>query len=59
MKSVRAKDVISVTVLQNAITRKAAWATIKNAQTGEVLHTGKPGYIKRVAKQKYNKQVVF
>jgi len=30
------------------------WAKIVHAKTGEVLHTGQLGYIKQVAKRKYN-----
>jgi hypothetical protein len=30
------------------------WAQITDAQSGRVLHTGQPRYIKRVAKAKYN-----
>ena len=30
------------------------WAQIVECKTGNVLHTGQPRYIKRVAKDRYN-----
>jgi hypothetical protein len=30
------------------------WAQIVNCQTGSVMHTGQPNYIKRVARTRYN-----
>ena len=35
------------------------WARITDAQSGQVLHTGQPAYIKRVAKKKYNTSLNF
>jgi|TARA_R110000824_G_scaffold286899_1_gene475000 hypothetical protein len=35
------------------------WARITDAQSGQVLHTGQPAYIKQVAKKKYNTSLDF
>ena len=57
MKAVETVDAVRVEVVKNSVTRKAAWGRIRNAATGQVLHTGTPAYLKRVAKAKYNKIV--
>lgn len=48
-----------IKVIQNSIKKRVAWAQIVDAQTGQTLHTGQPGYIKRVAKTRYNVNTTF
>ena len=57
MKNVPVADVVPVVVISNRVTRKTAWARIRHAVTGKVLHVGKPRYIERVAREKYGKIV--
>jgi hypothetical protein len=33
------------------------WSQVLDAKTGEVLHTGQTGYIKRVVRTKYNQVI--
>jgi len=34
------------------------WGQIRDAKTNQILHTGRVGYIRRVALKRYNTQVV-
>ena len=44
----------TIKVESNGAAAKAnQWMRIKDAKTGEILHTGKPAYIKRLAKKRY------
>jgi len=44
-----------VRVLQNTTDRtKDRWARIVDCQTGQILHTGQPRYIKKIARKRYN-----
>ena len=45
-----------VKVIVNTSDRKsvAQWGQIRDAASGQVLHTGQVPYIRRVAKQRYN-----
>ena len=57
MKNVATKviPVRSIKVVSNgAGANRDKWMRIKDAKTGEVLHTGQPQYIKRVAKNRYS-----
>lgn len=57
------KNLTTVTVrrikvqLNSSNTQADQWARIKDADTGQILHTGRVGYIRRVAKKKYNKSI--
>jgi len=55
MKNVNAKFAVPVRVVVNTMDKnRDRWAQIQNGTTGEVLHTGQPSYIRRVAKARYN-----
>lgn len=45
-----------VKVLRNtrAASPNSQWAKIVNTRTGKVLHTGQIGYIRKVARDRYN-----
>lgn len=49
-----------IKVIQNTHKRgkKPTRLTIKDAESGKVLHVGEPAYITRVAAKRYNVQVV-
>jgi hypothetical protein len=56
MKSVKG-NVFAVKIratLNTSNRNKDRWAKIVNCSTGQVLHTGQPRYIKRVARERYN-----
>ena len=58
----RSKVVIArpVNVIQNSANKGShQWGQIRDAVNGEVLHTGQLGYIKRLAKIRYNSKVAF
>lgn len=59
MKNVPVADVVPVIVVSNRVTRKTAWARIRHAKTGKVLHVGKPRYIERIARERYGKIVTL
>jgi len=44
-------------VVNTSDKRSHQWGQIRDAVTGRVLHTGQVGYIKRVAKKRYNSVV--
>ncbi len=46
------RPAIRIRVLKNG--KNADWLKIVNADNGEILHIGKPRYIRRVAKNRYN-----
>lgn len=49
-----------VKVIQNSTNEKSQrWGQIKDAKTGEVLHTGQLGYIVRTARKRYNVAVTL
>jgi len=49
-----------IRILQNSSTgNRVSWATIKDANTGKVLHVGTPAYIRRIARARYNRVVTF
>ena len=48
-----------IIVIQNANSRAVAWAKIIDARYGTVLHTGKPKYIAKVAKERYAHDVTY
>jgi hypothetical protein len=48
-----------IKVIQNANSRSVAWAKIIDARYGTVLHTGKPAYIAKVAKDRYAHDVTY
>jgi hypothetical protein len=55
MKKINAKVAMPVNVIVNTMDKsRDRWAQIQNGTTGEVLHTGQPSYIRRVAKARYN-----
>jgi|TARA_R110000787_G_scaffold154059_1_gene267894 hypothetical protein len=55
MKNVNAKFAVPVKVVVNTMDKnRDRWAQIQHGATGEVLHTGQPSYIRRVAKARYN-----
>ena len=55
MKSLNKQFAVPVRVVVNTLNKdKDRWAKILNANTGQVLHTGQPSYIRRVAKSRYN-----
>lgn len=56
MKAVKG-NVFSVRIrgrLNTSNKSRDQWAQIVNCQTGSVMHTGQPNYIKRVARTRYN-----
>ena len=56
MKSVKG-NVFAVKIratLNTSNSNKDQWAKIVSFSTGQVLHTGQPRYIKRVARERYN-----
>lgn len=55
MKKVRTVVARRINVIVNS--KNTGWAKIKDASTGQVLHTGLPGYIRRVARSRYNQKV--
>lgn len=58
----RVKSVVvarPVKVVQNTVKSGNQWGRITDANTGEILHTGQLGYIRRVARQRYNVAVKF
>jgi hypothetical protein len=55
MKKVETKLTVPVRVSVNTTNKnRDRWAQIQHAESGAVLHTGQPSYIKRVAKARYN-----
>ncbi len=55
MKNLSKQFAVPVRVVVNTLNKdKDRWAKILNANTGQVLHTGQPSYIRRVAKSRYN-----
>lgn len=54
MKNVNTWTVREIKVEINSVARKD-WARIRDAKTHAILHTGQLGYIRKVAKYKYNK----
>lgn len=59
MKNVATTTVRPIKIQFNS--RKAgnvSWARIRDASTGQILHTGQLAYIKQVAAKKYNQKVV-
>jgi len=58
MKNVKTVTVRKITVQLNSTNAKSdRWARIRDAHTGAILHTGRVGYIKAVAKKRYNRLV--
>lgn len=43
----------------NAGSKNDQWAKIINAKTGQTLHIGQLGYIRRTARERYNVNVLF
>ena len=39
--------------------KRPQWARIIDAKTGRIVHTGQPKYIRKVAKTKYNLEVIW
>ncbi len=60
MKSV-ASNVIArpIRVVQNTSNPTQQWGQIKCGLTNQVLHTGQLGYIRQVARKRYNSKVTF
>ena len=58
MKNVVTVVARPVKVTINATKRRPSWGRIKCVTTGVTLHTGQPAYIKRVARVKYNVNLV-
>jgi hypothetical protein len=54
MKIVGTYTKLPVKVLQNTRKHQANFAEIRDARTGEQLHRGQVGYIKRLAATRYN-----
>lgn len=56
MKNVKTAVIVPIRVVRNtaAASPNHQWAKIVNAQTNAVLHTGQIGYIRKVAKKRYN-----
>lgn len=48
-----------IKVVQNTVNKTHQWGQIRDAVSGQVLHTGQLGYIKSVAKKRYNYQVTL
>ena len=58
MKTLQAKPARTVRVILNTQNRERhQWAKI--VEGSKVLHTGQPRYIKRVAKKKFNLDLLF
>jgi len=59
MKSLNVVSVRNIKVEFNAASSKNnVWMRIKDADTGVILHTGQPKYIKAIAKKRYGKLIV-
>lgn len=56
MKNIKTVTVREIKVQLNSPVTKD-WARIVDAQSGQILHTGRLPYIKRVASKRYNKTV--
>jgi hypothetical protein len=48
-----------IRVLQNSSKSGDQWGQIKDVATGQILHTGRLAYIRRVARKRYNQQVTI
>lgn len=59
MRQATVKAPRPIKVVQNANSRSVAWAKIVCATYGTILHTGKPAYIAKVAKQRYAHDVTY
>jgi hypothetical protein len=59
MKLAQVKIATPVRVQLNTTnTKRHQWARIIDNRTGRVLHTGQPKYIRRVARKKFNLDLV-
>lgn len=56
MKNVQVATARSIKVQLNSAKHKD-WARIRDAKTNEILHTGRLPYIRKVAKERYNKSI--
>ena len=45
--------------LNTTNTKRHQWARIIDCKTGRIIHTGQPKYIAKVAKTKYNLELVW
>lgn len=54
MKAVGTHTLRPVKVIQNTTKNRPKYAIIKDARTGQRLHTSEPNYIRRVAAKRYN-----
>ncbi len=55
MKRLQTADVRPIRVKQNTVARKPDWLAVVDDNTGEVIHTGRPSYIRRLARTRYLK----
>jgi hypothetical protein len=56
MKNVKTVTSREIKVQFNSV-NDTVWARIRDAKTNEILHTGRLPYIRRVAKDRYNKTI--
>lgn len=56
MKNVTVATARSIKVQLNSV-KRTDWARIRDAKTNEILHTGRLNYIRKVAKDRYNKTI--
>lgn len=56
MKNVQVATARSIKVQLNSV-KNTDWARIRDAKTNEILHTGRLPYIRKVALERYNKQI--
>lgn len=56
MKNVKVATARSIKVQLNSV-KRTDWARIRDAKTNEILHTGRLPYIRKVALERYNKQI--
>ena len=57
MKTLATNVFRPVRVLKNTTKKQADYFIIKCAESGKVLHCGRPAYIRRVAKERYNAKI--
>ena len=58
MKKVSLTIARPIIVKTNVVKAKTPdWMQISDASTGEILHTGRPAYIRNVAKRRYGQKV--
>lgn len=60
MKSAKTVSARPVRIAVNTVNKnRHQWARIVDAKTGVTLHTGQVGYIKRVAKKRFNLEMSY